>query len=1012
MDMFRQSTIRFRMIYALAAFSVLYGLVVLWYVPTQPALPFNCLVSNDDQFARPGAEIRYVSDEDRWKGNIPEVGDHIIELGGRRIHSFVDFVRVQREWRNLSVGSEGTIEFGLDPSEEKYAGNLSVVEYPDKSRYVKCWLLRSGDERPLETWVPLIPQPISGISMVLFWFVLQMFVVVIGGVAYWNRPFDQPVRTFFALASVTTCAFLGGSHWWVVASSPFLISVFAIAGCFLPAVLLNFFVVYPFPVRFYRNRRGLSLVAMYGIPLVVSAALTSLIAATWFLTADWGSGPFAETLESVFRNVVRELMPFLRRAAQIGVLFAVTCFAGCVGLLVQSVRSTRNALEANQVRSILGAALFSLIPVAYTVYLWFFHPVEFALGWARLPMFLASVAFMFAYAVGIAKYKLLLVDQMVSRGVWYYSLSLALVLMFCALIAIGAVTALHQDLAIFGRTIPLVMVLMISVLVLTWTRDALQRNLDRHFFSEKYQFDKALKRMNSVVTGVLEPEQVSASLLDSCRDVLHVGEAALYLRKSERAVFRMLIASGRSNFPVQVVLEEEVFSALEMNRVWQKTPHARSPLQELIRRLGAEAIHGLEIQGALAGILVLGAKPAHKSYSAEDVAFVTAMARVASIALHCATVQKDVSRLNQDLKLKIEKISDQERQLSALQKELGAMSTSTTPVSETKTFHRAGIVGTGEAMSTLLDTVRKVAASDSSVLIRGESGTGKELLARSLHENSLRSSGPLVTVHCAALSPTLLESELFGHVKGAFTDAREDKQGRFQLADGGTLFLDEIGDISLDVQVKLLRVLQERAFEPVGGTKSVSVDVRVVAATHRDIEQLIEDGKFREDLFYRLNVISLEVPPLRHRKEDLYELARHFLKRAAEKASKQIVGFDDAVRKILERYDWPGNIRELQNVIERAVVLAEDRFVHAEDLPEELSQSAPRSRSIQMPKSVGSVAVPHSSVARRTTGDSESEASQLREALEQCEGNKAEAARMLGMPRSTFFSKLKKHKIV
>ncbi|MBT4864378.1 MAG: sigma-54 factor interaction domain-containing protein, partial [Planctomycetaceae bacterium] len=203
------------------------------------------------------------------------------------------------------------------------------------------------------------------------------------------------------------------------------------------------------------------------------------------------------------------------------------------------------------------------------------------------------------------------------------------------------------------------------------------------------------------------------------------------------------------------------------------------------------------------------------------------------------------------------------------------------PTATETVFHHDAIKGESPAIRGVLETVRKVAVSESSVLIRGESGTGKELLARVLHENSARRSGPMVPVHCASLSPTLLESELFGHAKGAFTGAHRDKVGRFESADGGTLFLDEIGDLSLETQIKLLRVLQERCFEPVGSSRTTHVDARLITATHQDLEQLIERGLFREDFYYRLNVISLTVPALRDRVDDVFELALHFLKRAS-----------------------------------------------------------------------------------------------------------------------------------
>ncbi|MBT5018613.1 MAG: sigma 54-interacting transcriptional regulator, partial [Planctomicrobium sp.] len=341
--------------------------------------------------------------------------------------------------------------------------------------------------------------------------------------------------------------------------------------------------------------------------------------------------------------------------------------------------------------------------------------------------------------------------------------------------------------------------------------------------------------MNRVVSDVLEPEDVSASLLDSCREVLQVDEAALYIRRKKSSEFRMLMASGQSQFPLQVNLNPESLESINEHRVLQRIPQGRTPSQLLIRELNAEVIHGLEIQDQLGGILVLGAKPNHSSYSAEDIAFVIAMARITAIALHCATVQQDVSRLNQDLQLKTEKIGDQERYIMSLQQELTSLESLPKLEEEKESFERSGMIGQSQVMMQVFETVKKVASSNASVMIRGESGTGKELLARAIHGNSERKDGPMVSVNCAALSATLLESELFGHVKGAFTDAREDKIGRFQLANNGTLFLDEIGDISLEVQIKLLRVLQERTFEPVGGTNSMKVDVRVVAATHQNL---------------------------------------------------------------------------------------------------------------------------------------------------------------------------------
>ena len=244
-----------------------------------------------------------------------------------------------------------------------------------------------------------------------------------------------------------------------------------------------------------------------------------------------------------------------------------------------------------------------------------------------------------------------------------------------------------------------------------------------------------------------------------------------------------------------------------------------------------------------------------------------------------------------------------------------------------------GIVGESGPMLEVLSMVRRVAPSEATVLIRGESGTGKELIAKAIHFGSPRGRGPLVKVNCAALPEALLESELFGHEKGAFTGAVSSRQGRFELANGGTIFLDEIGDLPLHLQAKLLRVLQEREYEKVGSSRPVKVNVRILAASHRPLEALIKAGQLREDLYYRLNVVTILIPPLRERRSDLSLLIEHFVRRFAEKNGRTIRGLTPEGRDILLRYDYPGNVRELENIIERAVVLTRDDVIASGDLP-------------------------------------------------------------------------------
>ena len=300
-----------------------------------------------------------------------------------------------------------------------------------------------------------------------------------------------------------------------------------------------------------------------------------------------------------------------------------------------------------------------------------------------------------------------------------------------------------------------------------------------------------------------------------------------------------------------------------------------------------------------------------------------------------------------------------------------------------------GMVGESPAVKKVYRFISRVAAADTTVLVRGESGTGKELAARALHENSPRRERAFVAINCAALTETLLESELFGHERGAFTGAIAQKKGKLEVADGGTLFLDEVGELAPTLQAKLLRVLQEREFERVGGTRTIRVDVRVVAATNRDLEEAVRKGGFRQDLYYRLNVVSFEMPPLRERREDIPLLASYFVAKYAAKFKRRVTGLSPEARACLVNYDWPGNVRELENAVERAVVLGSTDRVLPEDLPETVLDAAPE------PSPHGPDAAP--SFTRYHDALREAKRQLILRALEQSSGNFTEAARLLGV---------------
>ena len=299
--------------------------------------------------------------------------------------------------------------------------------------------------------------------------------------------------------------------------------------------------------------------------------------------------------------------------------------------------------------------------------------------------------------------------------------------------------------------------------------------------------------------------------------------------------------------------------------------------------------------------------------------------------------------------------------------------------------------GTSRPMTAIRKTVDKIAPTDATVLITGENGTGKDVLAREIHARSLRSGKPMVAVDVGAITETLFESELFGHVKGAFTDAHTDHVGKFEQADGGTLFLDEIGNIPLHLQAKLLRVIQNRSVVRVGGSKAIPVNIRLICATNMDLEQLVREGRFREDLYYRINTVHIVLPPLRERREDIVPLAERFVGQFAEKYHRSVSGLDESARAMLEGGRWSGNIRELQNVIEKAVILSEGVSLTAKDIQREPARGgAP---------SVG----PLKSVSE------EEEERLVREAVERCNGNISAAAKALGVSRPTLYAKMKKY---
>jgi transcriptional regulator with GAF, ATPase, and Fis domain len=731
---------------------------------------------------------------------------------------------------------------------------------------------------------------------------------------------------------------------------------------------------------------------------------------------------------------VAEAWTKLNREINVYLGAAALFYLLCVLSLIHSYRTASDLTERKQVQWILIGAVAALVPIGYTLYLIISQLDDFGAGAATWPMFAASVCFTLAFAISITRYRLMQVDQIISSGMVYFALSFLAGLVYYVVVFVGmlvsGVIRVH-DMPSFTEALPVVTTAFLLLLTLDLVRGRVKRALDRRFYKEKYKLDRTLQQMGQAIEQLVDPPILARRLLQATGELLSVSRGAVYLREGTPPLYRLAGSLGPppplAELPpgcplVECLQQQKQGLIIRPGLEWGLDPARRQ-----LRFLGCEVGFPLTQEGSLLAFLVLGAKDAG-SYGPEDINLLSAFAQLTVPALESAEGHRTIELLNRDLRAKVEKISEQQRRILALQSQLTRQtsksgetqealetadlpSDGSSPLGNGKFDLQTGIIGSSRPIRRLLELARKVSATQSAVLIRGESGTGKELLARALHANSSRADKPFIKVHCAALSPGLLESELFGHVKGAFTGAHKDKVGRFELADGGTLFLDEIGDISLEIQTKLLRVLQEKTFERVGSSEAIQVDVRIIAATHQNLEDLIRQGRFREDLYYRLKVIDVWVPSLRDRCEDIPELASHFLRTYAQRCGKPVETIDDDAMAILKAYRWPGNIRELENVVERAVVVAEGPTIIPGDLSPELSDTMiPKERIRAEETGPNGITKPFQSDLRADREEFDRrEREQLVRALASAAGNKAEAARALGLARSTLLSRLKKY---
>ena len=1020
----QSSLIGRRVLSALAGAVVIYCLIMLAVLVTIPDLRLRFVLVDPDSSVTAqdsterqvagssgGIVVRQADSIQGWGAELIAPGDRLLTVGDVPIGSYLDYARELLALRNAEILPGGKVPAGTDPVQ---SGLPALVQDEGGTRWVRIrFQQKSG--RILENALALQAVPLDESAMTFVWFLLQLLIFGVGWLAFWTRPFDRSARLFFAMCLATLGAFVGGFHWWITVGSFWLTIPFVICAVLLPVIAFHFFLTFPRPKTFLMQSPGATLTAIYAVPVLTLGVL--LVAEISLWTWVWQPDSAARTAAVLW------WLKLTRTVLYVYLAVAALYFLATLASLVHARFSTRNPVELSQVNSILWAGFIALGFIGYTLWLAYFYRTEFALGGGRVPMFLASLVFMLAYAVGIVRFKLMLVHQVITRGMWYYFLTYGSTAVVAAAIAVGAL-AISRHSHLLPNNLQAVLVaavLTVGVILALWLRDGWQRTIDRRFFREKYRLDKALCRMNRAEGQLTDTQVLAERMLNSCRDVLQADRAALYLRGDKSLSWRLLSAPGKRPAIAAESARHRHASASLGTRRHDPADSRRSRSPSGTNR-GAATARGTDSRPGSGqrrfGIRGAGAEARRRR-----------LLRGGFDVPHGA--RADDRRRAAQCESAAGSGPLERRAAAARRTDRAAEATDSHAADGTGGDAARCAGGSGRGFSSRNDPRQqpRIDAGDGDgAKSRGErdvgvaprrkrhgQGTGGPCDSR----KQLAGAGPFIAVHCAALSPSLLESELFGHVKGAFTGAQADRRGRFELAHGGTIFLDEIGDISPETQVKLLRVLQQHEFERVGGTDTVRVDVRIIAATHQNLEQLIAEGKFREDLYYRLNVISITLPPLRERPEDLLELSMQFLKRTAARSGKPLIGLDDDAVDALVGYGWPGNVRELENVIERAGVLADGPTVTVADLPADLRSTGRRSAALSMVnKPVGrSGRTADRGAAEAVVAppwkrlDEQTERELLVSAMEQCQGNKARAARLLGLPRSTFFSKLKKFAI-
>ncbi len=816
------------------------------------------------------------------------------------------------------------------------------------------------------TMPPLIPKFIYSIGSSL---VLAALLLVLW-IRYRKVPGVPLMLTVVTLGYLVTHGLVNLES---LLSAPWLFSLFLGANLVTPPLLFHLFLNYPRPLPMAKRRPRRIPLAYLPQALVFGVSL-------W---AFWA-------LHAAPSQQAQAHMEWLGNWGLPGANLVYAMAA--IAVLAYRFWLASPKMRRQLLWLLYGVAVFSLLTLVFFMLKWNAGTYHWMFGGSD---FLLPLYSLLAFAIGFSfiSFRLVDIDRIVNKSLVYVLLSALVAGIY--LLAAGLFGLLVTRILGGSSTLVTVTATVLATALFFPLRRMVQRNVDRIFFRDRRHYAATVQKVSSGLATVLDLQVLLGSFLERLihdLGILHAS-ALLFDDQGRLQVARTAGRPHQTSIPQQAATNRQLLTrmrnlsgrnawVLSLSNLDTDGPAWKKDARDLMQGLEAQVVMFLAFQGKILGLVAFGPRAHGALYTNAEIQVLESIAPAVSLAIRNAKAYTDIGRLNRDLQQKQEEIL-------ALQAKLREENIYLREAVR-KAVLPERVIAHSPAFKKVLDDASKAASSDATVLLLGETGVGKDVVARLLHEQSGRSSGPLVTINCAAIPETLLESELFGHERGAFTGAVARKIGKFELASSGTLFLDEIGDMPLALQSKLLRVLEDGKLTRIGGTASFSVDVRIVAATNRNLDQLVEQGLFRRDLYYRLAVIPIQIPPLRERTEDIVPLAHHFLKRAARRTGKHIEGISERAEARLVTYHWPGNVRELANTMERAVVLASGPILDQEiTLPGQGGSQTPTQK-------------PFDDLTNLPLQDAirEFKRQLVLYAIEREQGNKSRAAERLGIQRT------------